>query len=96
MEQVAHGRADPLLEAFGGVGRVEPGGKRHDAHIEACAHRELHPAERGRVARRVGVEAEIEVAREPPELLQLGLGERRAHRGDDRLQPAWWSARTSV
>ena len=96
VEQVADGRADPLLEAFGGVGRVEPGGKRHDAHIEAGAHRELHPAKRGRVARRVGVEAEIEVARQPPELLQLGLGERRPHRGDDRLQPAWCSARTSV
>ena len=64
-----------------------PGGQRHDTHVEPGAHGELHPAEGRGVARSVGVEAEIEVARQAPELLQLRLRERGSHRGHDGLEP---------
>ena len=47
--------------------------------------RQLHAAERGRLAGRVRVEAEKEDVREPPQLLELLLGERRTHRRDHRL-----------
>ena len=49
--------------------------------------RALHAAERRLLAGRVGVEAEVEALRQPRELPQMMLGQRRSHRRDDRLEP---------
>ena len=87
MAQVADRAREALLEALGRVGRVEPGRERDDAHVEPGLDGQLHPAQRRRLAGRVGVEAEVEVAREPAELLELRLGERRPHRGDHGVEP---------
>ena len=86
MEEVADRLRDPLLEPLRSVGRVEARGQRDDAHVEPRPHGELHPAQRGGLAGRVGVEAEVEAARQPAKLLQLRLGERRPHRGDRRAE----------
>ena len=45
----------------------------------------LHAAQRGRLAGGVGVEAEVDDPRQPAELTDVMLGERRAHRRDHRL-----------
>ena len=68
------------------VGRIDAGGKRDDLHVEALAVGELHSAERRRLPCGVAVEGERQLVREPPELPELLLGERRAHAGDDRLE----------
>ena len=60
VEQIALGLAEPLLEAGGDVGRVGARRQRDDAHVESLRGRELHPAQRRRLAGRVGVEAELE------------------------------------
>ena len=87
VREVALGAAEQLVELAGEVGRVRPGRQRHDAHVEALRGRELHPAQRRRLAGRVAVEAEPGLVRQARELLQLPLGERRPHRRDDRLEP---------
>ena len=85
VEQVALGRTEALLETIGEVGGIQPGGQRDDVHLEALRRRELHPAKGRRLARCVTVEAQPESRRQAAELLQLTLGERGAHRGDDGL-----------
>ena len=85
--EVALRPAEQLVELAGEVGRVAPGRQRHDADVEPLRRRELHPAQRRRLAGRVAVEAEPRLVRQARELLQLPLGERGAHRGDDRLEP---------
>ncbi len=61
--------------------------QRHDLDHEALRGRQLHAAKRRCLARRVAVEAEEELACEPRELHEVALGECRAHRRDDRLEP---------
>ena len=85
VEEIARGARKELLEAFGRVGGVEPGGQRHDPHVEAALERELHPAQRRRLAGRVAVEAEVDALREARQLAQLALGERSPHRRDHGL-----------
>ena len=85
--EVALGGPEPPGERVGRVGRVLPLRQRDDADVEPLLHGELHPAQRRLLPRRVGVEAEEQALREPAELPQLVLGERRAHRRDDRLDP---------
>ena len=68
------------------VGGILPLRQRDDADLEALPQRELHAAERRLLARGVGVEAEEDALGQPRQLAQLPLGERRAHRGDDRLE----------
>ena len=86
MAQVADRARESLLEALGRVRRVEPGRERDDAHVEARPHGQLHPAQRRGLAGGVGVEAEVEMAREPAELLQLRLRQRRPHRGNHGVE----------
>jgi hypothetical protein len=57
--EVALGLLQPLLEAFGGVGRIEPGRKRDDANVESLSGGQLHPAQRRFLPGGVCVEAEI-------------------------------------
>ena len=85
--EVALGTTQSLREPVGRIGGILPRRQRHDLHVEALRDRELHPAKRRVLSGRVGVEAEEEAPREPPELVELVLGERRAHRRDDRLEP---------
>ena len=68
--------------------------QRHDPDVEAERRRELHPAQRRLLAGRVGVEAEVDAAREPLQLLQLPLGQRGPHRRDDRLEARPGAARS--
>ena len=84
--EVALGASQPILEALGRVGRVLAARERDDLDVEALRRRELHPAQRRVLPGRVRVEAEVELLRQPPELAQLLLGQRRPHRGDDRLE----------
>ena len=79
---------EPRLEAGGVVGRD----RRRAASgttltSKPCRDGERHAAQRCGLARGVAVEREPEALRQPAELLQLLLGERRAHAGDDRLEP---------
>ena len=60
--EVALGAGEPLLEALGRVGRIAPRRQRDDAHVEPLRRRELHPSQRRRLAGRVAVEAEVELA----------------------------------
>src|SRR6266540_6260639 len=86
--EIAFRTAEPLLESFGEVGRIEPGGKCDDADVESLRGRELHAPQRRRLAGGVAVEAEPHARRQPPELLQLSLGQRGSHRGDHWLDPS--------
>ena len=79
-------RASPRIPPGSSAGST-PGGQRDDLHVEPLADGELHPAQRRRLAGGVAVEGEPEALREPAELAELLLGERRAHAGDDRLEP---------
>ena len=85
--EVALGLPEPLLEAVGRIGRILPRREHDDADLEALAVRPLHAAQRRILAGRVGVEAEIQTLRQPRELAEMVLGQRRSHRGDDRLEP---------
>ena len=86
--EVALRLAEPLLEPVRCVGRdPAPRGSTTTRISKPCAVRALHPAQRRLLACRVGVEAEVEALRQPRELAQMLLGERRAHRRDDRLEP---------
>ena len=87
MDDVARSSAQPLLEARRRVGRILALRQRHDAHVEAQRGRELHPTQRRVLPCRVGVEAEVEAARQPLQLLQLALRQRGSHRSHDRLEP---------
>ena len=84
---VADGRRELRLERGRIVGGVGAGRERHDAHAEALSHGKLHAAQGRVLAGRVGVEAEEEPLRQPLQLPQLRLGQRRPHRGDDRREP---------
>ena len=53
-------RGEPLREAVGRLGRVGARRERHDAHLVELAVGEVHAAQRRLLARRVGVEAEVE------------------------------------
>ena len=68
------------VEAVGKISGIETRRQRDDAHVEALRGGELHAAQRRRLAGRVAVEAEPHACRQPAELLQLPLGECRAHR----------------
>ncbi len=87
MEQVADRLREPLLEAVHGVRGIPTRRQGDDANVKARADGELHAADRCRLAGGIRVEAEIEVAREPAELLELRFGERRAHRSHGRAEP---------
>ena len=63
-----------------------PAGSATTFTSKPCADRELHSAERRRLAGGIAVEREPEPLREPAELAELLLGERRPHTGDDRLE----------
>ena len=60
VEDVALRPAEQLAEGVRRIGRVEPGRERHDLHLEALRGRELHSAQRRRLARRVRVEAQVQ------------------------------------
>ena len=85
--EIALGLAEPLLEAGRSIGRILARRQHDDADLEPLALRALHAAERRLLPGRVGVEAEVEALRQPAELAQVVLGESRAHRRDDRLEP---------
>src|SRR6476620_8843742 len=86
MHGVADRRREPLPERVGIVRGIGSRRQRHDPHCEPVANRELHPTHRRVLAGRVGVEAEEEPLRQPGELAQLRLGERRAHRRNHRRE----------
>ena len=82
------------LEAGRVVGRVDTRGQRDDLDVEALLRRELHPAQRRGLAGGVAVEREPEPLGQAAELLQLLLGQRRAHARDDRLEARPGAARS--
>src|SRR5581483_7705788 len=63
--------------------RVGQGRERDDVHLEAPRDRQLHAAQRRRLAGLVAVEGEEEPLGQPAELAELRLRERRPHAGDD-------------
>ena len=79
--------SQPILEARRCVRRVLPLRECDHAHVESLADCELHAAQGGVLARRIGVKAQEEARRQPAELTQVRFGERRSHRGDDGLEP---------
>ena len=85
--EVALGRPQAPRERLGRVGGILALRQSDDAHVEPLPHRQLHPAQGRLLPCRVGVEAEKEALRQPAELAELGLGQCRAHRRDDRLDP---------
>ena len=86
VKEIALRPDQPLLEPVRRVGGVLAARQRDDLHVEPLCGCELHPAERRILPRRVGVEAEVDPSRQPSELAQLTLRQRRPHRGDDRLE----------
>ena len=76
-----------MLEAVGRIGGILSRRQHDDADLEALAVRPLHAAQRRLLAGRIGVEAEVQPLGQPRELPEVLLGQRRAHRGDDRLEP---------
>ena len=87
VDGVRLGGLEPRLEARGIVRRVAALRERDDADVEPELERELHPAQGRVLPGLVAVEAEVDAARQLPELAQLALGERRPHRRDDGLDP---------
>ena len=87
MHGVRLGRGEVRLEAVRVVGRVGALRQRHDPDLEALGQGELHPAQRRLLAGRVRVEAEEQALRQPRQLPQLPLRQRRPHRGHDGLEP---------
>src|SRR5215204_5302826 len=86
IEDVALGIREARLERVGIVRGVASAWQRHDADLEAALVRELHTAERRRLACRIRVEAQVEAAGQALQLLQLSLGERGAHRRHHGLE----------
>ena len=87
VEDVRLRTGQPRLEAGRVVGGIDACRQRDDVDVEPLADGELHPAEGRRLPGGVAVEREPQPLRQPPELAQLLLGERRAHARDDRLEP---------
>jgi hypothetical protein len=83
--EVAFGAPEQAVEPVGDFRRILSGGQRHDADVESLGGRELHAAERRRLAGRVRVEAQVKPPRQTPQLLELGLRERGSHRRDNGL-----------
>ena len=74
-------------EALGGLGRIGTLRQRYDPHLDELAIGELHAAERRLLTGGVGVEAEDRARAEAPQLAQLTLGQRGAHRGHGGDEP---------
>ena len=87
VDEVGLRRGETLLEAGRQVGGVGIRRQRDHLDHEPLLRRQLHAAQGRRLAGRVAVEAEPDVARQPRELPQVPVGERGAHRRDDRLDP---------
>ena len=87
VDDVALRPAEPRLEPGGASAGSWPFGSVTTRTSNPSEVASSIPRKRRLLPGRVGVEAEVEPAREPLQLLQLALGQRRAHRGDDRLEP---------
>ena len=74
------------LEPVRIVGGIDTWRQRDDVDVEALPDRRVHAAQRRGRARRVAVEREPEALRQPSELAQLRLGQRRPHARNDRLE----------